>query len=227
MSGSQPSTPREVYTTSNVALEVGRQVVQVRLDEARVGEAEVGRQLAGQADRGRREVGAGDRRPEPRPRQGVDAEVALQVEERPAVDVADRLDLVVAQPDATLAEAGQVVEVAVLVDRRPRLPERLVGGVRGGVLGVRAHPSDHTNTTSGARSAARQNATTCPARSRIQGFSSRGSGPSSSSSRSIQRPAMASMPVVGQPGHGVDPGRVHPLDGRARRPRRRARCGHR
>ena len=51
-----------------------------------------------------------------------------------------------------------------------------------------------------------------PARSRIQGFSSRGSAPSSSSTSSIQRPAIAVQVGVGDHRDRADPTRVDPLD---------------
>ena len=52
-----------------------------------------------------------------------------------------------------------------------------------------------------------------PARSRIQGFSSRGNAPSSSSTSSIQRPGDAVEVGVGDHRDGGDPARVDPLDG--------------
>ena len=109
--------------------ETDRQLVHVRLDEARV-EPEVRRQLARERDRGRREVDAGDLRAEPRPRQRVEPEMALQVEQRLAGHVAEGRDLVGLDPDAALAEAGDVVEVALGVQLRPRVPQALVGGER-------------------------------------------------------------------------------------------------
>ena len=65
-----------------VALERRRQVVQVRFDEACLREAELDRQRARQLDRRRRDVGAGHPRAQTCPRQRVDPEMALQVEER-------------------------------------------------------------------------------------------------------------------------------------------------
>ena len=64
----------------------------------------------------------------------------------------------------------------------------------------------------GAGRPARENSTIRPAMSRIQGFSSRGSRPSSSSSSSIQRPASAPMEVVRDGGDRLDPVGVDPLD---------------
>ena len=68
-----------------------------------VGEADLGGGPGREVDRGLAEVGAGDARPEPRPRERVDPEVALEVEDVEARDVADLLALVVAEPDARRA----------------------------------------------------------------------------------------------------------------------------
>ena len=140
------------------------------------------------------------------------------------------------QPDATRAEPREVVEVALGVDRRPRLPQALVRrerSSRGRGCSARHH-SDQRKTTSGARSALRQNRTRLPASSRIQGFSSRG-----------QRAELLLEPIdpaarhavegeVRDGRHGRDPGRVDALDGQlgARFGARvagcrRARCGRR
>jgi hypothetical protein len=54
--------------------------------------------------------------------------VALEVEQRLACDVPEQLDLVRPNPDAAGLEPLQVVEVARRVDRRPGVPEGLVGG---------------------------------------------------------------------------------------------------
>src|SRR4029079_5683397 len=111
---------------------------------------------------------------------------------RAAGHVPDEIDLVRADPDAAGLEALEVVELAGGVDPGPDLPERAVGLERGLVDGrAVGQRSDQANSTSGARSAARQKVTIRPARSRSQGFSSRGSSPISSSTSSIQRPAMA------------------------------------
>ena len=61
--------------------------------------------------------GAGHPRSEPSPRQGVDPEVALQVQQGPSSYVTDRRDLLVPEPDAAGAEPGEVVELALGVDR--------------------------------------------------------------------------------------------------------------
>ena len=57
------------------------------------------------------------RAPRPSPRQGVDPEVALQVQQGPSSYVTDRRDLLVPEPDAAGAEPGEVVELALGVDR--------------------------------------------------------------------------------------------------------------
>ena len=67
------------------------------------------------------------------------------------------------------------------------------------------------NTTSRALSERRANATIWPVRSRIQGFSSRGSRPSSSSSSPIQRPASAPSCSSGTPATADDPRLVDAL----------------
>src|SRR4029079_7275934 len=52
--------------------------------------------------------------------------MALQVEQRLPGDVAERLDLVWANPDTALTEASDVVELAFGVDLRPPLPQALI-----------------------------------------------------------------------------------------------------
>ena len=79
-SGSQQSTPHEVKTMSKRPSSTRRQLVEVGLDEGRR-QAALGRQAARQGDRPAREVDAGDGRPQARPRQRVEAEVALQVQQ--------------------------------------------------------------------------------------------------------------------------------------------------
>ena len=125
ISGSQPSTPRDVYTTSNVTVEPLREVVHVRCDEARV-QAELRRQSRGELDRLGREVRPRDVRAQPRPRQRVDPEMALEVQERLAVHVADLFELVVAQTDPSGAELVQAVEVRRFVDAGPLVPQLAV-----------------------------------------------------------------------------------------------------
>jgi hypothetical protein len=53
--------------------------------------------------------------------------VALQVEQRTTRDIADQLDLVGAEPNATGLEALEVVEPTGRMDRGPGVPQRLVG----------------------------------------------------------------------------------------------------
>ena len=183
------------------------------------------RQLHG----GRREVGARHPRAEPREREGVDAEVALEVQERPAGDVADQLELVRrgagCRPRGTPPGRRSRPRRGCAVQMSHSAWLAAIASSASAVVGRRSRriavrPIRATRRTGrpGRRSAARQNATTWPASSRIQGFSSRGSIPSSSSTRSIQRPAMRVDGAVRDPGDGRDPGRVHPLDGACRRP---------
>ena len=92
MSGASQHAARGV---DDVELAVERVGQVVRFDRTnRASEAEVVGQRPGQVDRGGREVRAGDPGPEPRPRQRVDPEMALEVEQRPSGDIADHLDLV-------------------------------------------------------------------------------------------------------------------------------------
>ena len=176
----------------------------------------------GQLDRGRREVGARDPRPEARPREGVDPEVALQVEQRLAGDVADHLDLV--RPRAGRRPRGSPRGRRTRPRRgRPSTPPRARGSRR--TIGrrrrdrlVRSSERPHEEHVRRRGRRRRQNDTIWPARSRIQGFSSRGSAPSPPRRRSIQRPAIASSAESGIARDGRDPGRVDPLDGPVARP---------
>ena len=104
------------------------QLIDVRLDETRIGDAKVGGELAGEPDRRRGEVDSRDACAQPSPRQRVEAEVALEVEQALALDVADRGDLIRPDAHAPFAEAGHVVELALRVHLRPRVPEALVRG---------------------------------------------------------------------------------------------------
>ena len=170
-------------------VEVGRQVVQVRLDEPRLREAQVRRQRRRQLDGRRRQVRAGDASAESRERQRVDPEVALQVEEGLAGDVADELELVRLDPAAALSEGREVVEVALGMDPGPDVPQPLVGGDR---------PRLRVSITAGTRRTGRPEL-----RPRVAAEPDDLAGevadpglllarqlPSSSSTRSIQRPAM-------------------------------------
>ena len=70
------------------------------------------------------EVDAGDRRAEARPRERVQPEVALQVEEGLTLDAADLLAFVIHQADrlAAVPEGIDVVELRPDVDLGPRVP---------------------------------------------------------------------------------------------------------
>jgi len=107
--GSQGSTPRDVYTTSNrperssgrSGISAWTSGLQLQLD------GEGARELQGPFG----EVHAGDVRPQPGPRQGVQAEVALQVEEVLPGHRSDLLELEVVQMRPAGLEPLQVVQV--------------------------------------------------------------------------------------------------------------------
>ena len=121
--------------------------------------------------------------------------MALEVEERPAGDVADHLDLVRPEPDAAGLEAVEVVEVARRRGSPSRRPTAIVGRERR-LDGRRARPSGSSRAT---RRTARPARGRPPGRRRRAGRRGRGSRaspraaarPSSSSTSSIQRPAIA------------------------------------
>ena len=75
----------------------------------------------------------------PRPGQRVLADVALQVHERPAFDVAELVDLERQVRRAAANEALQVVELAVDVDGHAFVPHRSIG------LGIGAHRAIHSH----------------------------------------------------------------------------------
>src|ERR671922_2044303 len=80
-------------------------------------------ELPSMADGPLAEVRAGHSGPETGPRQGVDAEVTLEVEEVLARDVPHLADLVVADPDVSATEPLHVVEVGADVEVRPLVPQ--------------------------------------------------------------------------------------------------------
>jgi hypothetical protein len=100
-------------------------VVDVGGDEAGI-EIRLLRKRVRRVDRGLREVEADYRGAAPRPREAVEPEVALQVDEPLARDVADLLDLERPQRRAARAEPLDVVEVARDVDRNALVPPRAV-----------------------------------------------------------------------------------------------------
>jgi hypothetical protein len=110
-----------------LALERRRQVVQVGLHE-RGRDADVGGERPGSLDGLGGEVGPGHRCAEPRQRERVEPEMALQVEERLSAHVADLLAFAVGDPDRARAvtEGGHVVERRIDVDPRPRVPQAAV-----------------------------------------------------------------------------------------------------
>src|SRR2546425_8633734 len=168
-------------------------MVQVGLDEPCVAEADLGRYRSRELHRREAEIGAGHLRPETSPRQRVDPEMALEMEQLEPVDRPYFVDLVGLQPDAAALEPLEVVEGRGLVDPRPLVPQLVIGADRLMRIYLRfvAH-SAQAKSTSADPSDARANRTISPASSRIQGFSSPGNSPRSSSTRSIQRPATAS-----------------------------------
>ena len=194
------------------------QVVQVGAHEARVREAELVGERPRQLDGGRREVRAGDARPEPRPRQRVDPEMALQVEQRPTRDIADELDLVRPEPDAAGPEALEVVEVTRRVDRGPGVPQRLVRGER---LGIPIRSAGHRLRASADRPGEQH------VRRTIGRLAERHEAPGELADPGLLLarqqaqlvldqidPAPRDRPevVVGDPGDRADPGRVDALD---------------
>ncbi len=108
----------------------GRGVVHVGGDECRAVRAQpqLVRQGSGGLHGGLREVEAHDLpRAVSRPRQGVHANVALEVQQRPARHVADLGQLEGAQRVPARPERVQVVEVTRHVDRHTLVPARTVG----------------------------------------------------------------------------------------------------
>src|SRR5581483_6192362 len=122
-------TDTRVHDVEGAAAERSGRVVHVGDDEfGTLGEARVARQPAGDVDRRRGEVDAGDRRASPRPRQGVGAEMALQVHELDATRVdAELVALERPQVVTAAAERAQVVEARRRVARGSLVPPRPVG----------------------------------------------------------------------------------------------------
>ena len=107
------------------------------------------------------------------------------------------------------ATADRIASATPAADSSP-----VVGVPLPGPLVERRHRSlrrpRRTRRPGAGRSGARS-ATICPVRSRIQGFSSRGRSPSSSSSSPIQRPASALSCSSETPATADDPAAVDPL----------------
>jgi hypothetical protein len=95
--------------------------VDVRLHELRL-DARVAGEPARRLDRRPREVQPGDARAATRPRQRVEPEVALRMDERDSVHVAHFVKLEGAQRRCAGEEPGHVVEVAGDVDRDTLVP---------------------------------------------------------------------------------------------------------
>ena len=108
------------------------QIVDVGNDEPRaIGKARLDRELTSERDRRVAEVHAGHMGgAEARPRQRVEPEVALHMQERLARDVADlgALPGAIRTSSEIVAEPLDVVERAGRVDRGPRVPELPVVG---------------------------------------------------------------------------------------------------
>jgi hypothetical protein len=110
-----------------LAVEVPRQVVDVGADEARV-DAQLGRQRFRLLDRRLGEVDAGDDGAlVARPAEGVDAEVALEVQERLATHVAQLFQLDRLEPFRAGLEAGDVVHLRRDMDGDGFVPMLAVG----------------------------------------------------------------------------------------------------
>ena len=118
-------------------------------------EARPRRQLASREDRRLAEVDADHPRAEASPSEGVHAEVALEVDEVEAGDVAGLLDLVPTKWRGTCQKPVDAVEVGVDVDRDALVPPRAVelepGVVHGGHGPVRATTASSTGGTFGGR----------------------------------------------------------------------------
>ena len=134
--------------------ESGRRVVHVGHLELGV-EARPRRQLAGREDRRLAQVDADDAGAEAGPAEGVHAEVALEVDEVEAGDVAGLLDLVRTKWRATCQKAVDAVEVGVDVDGDALVPPGAVelepGVVHVGHGPVRATTASSTGGTFGGR----------------------------------------------------------------------------
>ena len=102
-----------------------RQVVEIGADERGV-DAELGRDPGRELDGPLGEVDARDLRTQAGPRERIDPEVALEVQQGLASDRADLLDLVVTNPDAAPLEFLEVVEGASGIDLGPLVPQRSV-----------------------------------------------------------------------------------------------------
>ena len=138
-SGSQEMAPCEVKTTSNCSFATcasdGGGVGHIGVDEAGL-DRQLPREAPGVSDRSLREVDPGHPGAAARPRQGVEPEVALQVEERLPAHVTHPFEFDGIQRLAPGLETLHVVELAGDVELGPRVPEIAVGADRvGGAAG--------------------------------------------------------------------------------------------
>ena len=124
MSGSQLRAPTPVYTRSNSRAEHVGNGVELRLHEANV-DAGGSREIAGDGQRARGEVDAGDAAAEPRERDGVGADMALEVHDVEAGEITEPGPVVGddrAQPSGIGRETGEVVVAGARMHGHPRLP---------------------------------------------------------------------------------------------------------
>jgi hypothetical protein len=131
--GQPPERPSpRVHDVEGLAGERPGQVVDVGDDEpCAIGEPRLDRELARERDRGFAEIDARDLGgAEARPRQRVEPEVALQMQERLPRDIADLGPLPGRDPHVVggIPETSDVVERAGRMDRGPRVPELPVVG---------------------------------------------------------------------------------------------------
>jgi hypothetical protein len=129
-------TDRREYDVE-LALEARRRVVHVAADEFS-GRCHFRGELARLGHGRRHEIHAGDGGAVACPRQRVEAEMALQMQQRLSAHIAYAGQRDRAQRLAARDETGNVVSAASNVIRRPRLPHSMVGG-DGGAVGVVGH----------------------------------------------------------------------------------------
>jgi hypothetical protein len=130
----QPAERAEthVHHVEHLAFECFDRVVHIGAHECRaMFEPRPARDVASGVDGGRREVEARDLRPGARPRQGVEPEVTLEMQESQTGDVAERLDVAPARAALVAQPPVDVVEARPDVDRGAVVP---IGAVRSETL---------------------------------------------------------------------------------------------